>query len=98
VEVKCPRSANHWAYLKAQQVPKEHLPQLVHQLWITGRAWVDLVSYDPRFPEPLPVFLARYHRNDLEIATYEKVVRVFLDEVAAEVEAVQALIAKADAA
>src|SRR5213075_1985620 len=98
VEVKCPRSANHLAYLKAQTVPKEHLPQLVHQLWITGRAWVDLVSYHPRFPEPLPVFLARYHRNDLEIATYEKVVRVFLDEVAAEVEAVQALIAKADAA
>jgi hypothetical protein len=91
IEVKCPRSANHLAYLKAQTVPKEHLPQLVHQLWITGRAWVDFVSYDDRWPEPLRLFVMRYHRNDIEIATYEKVCRIFLDEVQAEVESIQAL-------
>ena len=91
VEVKCPRSANHLAYLKAQSVPKEHLAQLVHQLWITGRQWVDFVSFDPRFPEPLRLFIVRYPRNDIEIATYLQVVRIFLDEVQAEADAVLAL-------
>jgi|SRR5438128_1327364 len=81
VEVKCPRAANHLAYLKAQSVPKEHLPQLVHQLWITGRQWLDLVSFDPRFPESLRLFIARYHRNDDEIALYQQAVERFLAEV-----------------
>ena len=94
VEVKCPRSANHLSYLKAQSVPKEHLPQLVHQLWITGRAWCDFCSFDERFPEPLRLFVARYQRNDIELATYEKVVRAFLDEVQAEADAVLALMAQ----
>jgi len=92
VEVKCPRSANHLAYLKAQSVPKEHLPQIVHQLWITGRAWCDFVSFDPRFGDELQLFVCRYHRNDVEIATYEKVVRSFLDETDREVAEVHALI------
>jgi YqaJ-like viral recombinase domain len=93
VEVKCPRSANHLAYLRAGTVPKEHLPQLVHALWITGRRWCDFVSYDDRWPEPLRLFVVRYHRDDLELSTYETVVRKFLDEVDAEVEAVRALMA-----
>jgi len=91
VEVKCPRAANHLAYLKAQSVPKEHLPQIVHQLWLTGRQWVDLASYDPRWPEPLRLFVARYHRNDDEIALYQQTVERFLAEVDAEYQSVLAL-------
>ena len=91
VEVKCPRAANHLAYLKAQSVPKEHLPQLVHQLWITERKWVDLVSFDPRWPEPLRLFIARYQRNEDEIALYQQTVERFLAEVDAEYESVLAL-------
>jgi len=91
VEVKCPRAANHLAYLKAQTVPREHVPQIVHQLWLTGRQWVDLASYDPRWPEALRLFVARYHRNDDEIAVYQQAVERFLDEVDAEVESVLAM-------
>jgi YqaJ-like viral recombinase domain len=93
MEAKCPRSANHLAYLRAGTVPKEHLAQLVHALWITGRQWVDFVSFDNRWPDALQLFIARYHRNEAEIANYELVVRAFLAEVEAEVDAVRALMA-----
>jgi YqaJ-like recombinase protein len=91
VEVKCPRSANHLSYLRANTVPKEHLPQLVHALWTTGRQWVDFISYDPRFPEPLQLFCVRYHRDAGEMVSYELAVSIFLREVDREVEAVRAL-------
>jgi YqaJ-like viral recombinase domain len=97
IEIKCPRSANHLAYLRATTVPKEHLPQLVHALWITGRQWVDFISYDPRFPEPLQLFVARYRQDEQEIAVYDHVARAFLAEVDREVESVQALMEGATA-
>jgi len=91
VEAKCPRSANHLAYLRAGTVPKEHVPQLVHALWITGRQWVDLVSYDPRFPDPLQLFVVRYPRNETDVKSYELAATLFLREVEEELQAVQAL-------
>lgn len=91
VEVKCPRAANHLAYLRAGTVPKEHLPQLVHALWITGRQWVDFVSFAPQFPEPLQLFLVRYPRNETDIKSYELAATLFLREIDDEVAAVQAM-------
>jgi hypothetical protein len=91
VEAKCPRSANHLAYLRAGTVPKEHLAQLVHALWITGRQWVDFISFDDRFPDPLQLFCVRLPRVEHEIASYELMARSFLNEVDREVEAVHAL-------
>jgi len=91
VEVKVPKSATHLGYLKAGTVPKDYLPQLVHQLWITGRSWVDFVSFDPRFPPALQFFCVRLHRHDQELASYELAATVFLSEVDHEVAAVAAL-------
>lgn len=91
VEVKCPRSANHLAYWKAGTVPKDHLPQIVHGLWITERRWCDFISYDDRFPESLQFFCVRYPRNDVEVQLYQRNVEAFLAEVEAEVQTIQAL-------
>ncbi len=91
VEVKAPRPANHLATLRANAVPKDYLPQLTHQLWITERQWVDFVSYAPSFPEPLRLFVTRHRRNEQEITSYSLAVNLFLSEVQRELEAVQAL-------
>jgi len=91
VEVKCPKSATHLRYLTAGTAPPDCLPQLVHALWVTGAAWVDFVSFDDRFPPALQLFVVRYHRNAEEIATYAKVVAVFLAEVDAELALVTGL-------
>jgi hypothetical protein len=94
VELKCPKSSTHLEYLRGGVVPARHIPQITHNLWISGAAWCDFLSYDDRFPEPLQTFYVRVFRNDADIAAYELLVRQFLSEVEAEVESIRGLAAK----
>lgn len=87
VEIKCPRTARHVAYLRDGGVPSEHRPQLLHQLWISGASFVDFVSFDPLMPERLQLFVTRLDRNEFEIAEYETKARAFLAECDREVAA-----------
>lgn len=91
LEVKCPKSATHLKYLKAKTVPAEYLPQITHNLWVSGAAWCDFLSFDDRFPPPLQTCLIRAERNDQEIASYALAAALFLSEVEAEVEAVRGI-------
>lgn len=91
VEIKCPKSATHYGYLKGGEVPASHRPQILHNLWVSGAAWCDFVSYDPRFPDGNRLFVARVPRVDLDILAYEKCAQKFLDEVDAECAALTAL-------
>jgi putative phage-type endonuclease len=50
VEMKCPKSATHLRYLRANVVPSDYLPQITHNLWVTGAEWCDFLSFDDRFP------------------------------------------------
>lgn len=84
VEYKCPKSATHWAWMKAGVVPPEHIPQITCNLWISGAEWADFASYDPRFPEPLRLFVRRVRRRDVDIAGFEAEAMKFLAEVEAE--------------
>ena len=97
-EIKSPLPATHWEYLKTGIVPDEYAKQVICALWITGAQWCDWLSFHPEFPEGLRVKLVRIERDEAEMASFELMVRQFLSEVEREVEAVQALIAKADAA
>lgn len=87
VEIKAPKSSTHLAYLRAGTVPSAYLPQLTHQLWITGAAAVDFFSWDDRFPPPLDTFLVRLERDERAIAAYADKVRAFLAEVDLECQA-----------
>ncbi len=62
-------------------VPEEHMPQIQGGLWVTGRKWCDFISYDPRFPEHLQLYVERVYRDEEYIAKLEAGVRKFLDEV-----------------
>lgn len=88
VEIKCPKSATHLGYLRANAVPPNHLPQIQHNLWVTGAQWCDFVSYDPRFPEHLRLFVQRVPRVEIDIVAYEKCALKFLAEVDAECAAI----------
>jgi hypothetical protein len=49
IEVKCPEDAgNHLVTVANKIVPREYVPQVQCYLWITGAAWWDYVSFDPR--------------------------------------------------
>lgn len=94
LEVKCPKSATHLRYLRGGVVPPDYKPQILHNLWITGAAWCDFLSFDDRFPAPLQTFLVRVPRVDIEVLAYEKTALKFLAEVDAEVDAVRGEAAK----
>lgn len=87
VELKCPKSATHFGYLRSGGVPSDHRPQLLHLLWLTGCQWIDFLSFDPRFPKAMQTFHVRLERNDGAMAEYDKKIRAFLDEIDREVAA-----------
>ena len=47
----------------------------------TGRKWCDWVSYDPRMPESMRLFVMRVDRDDKHIAELESEVAAFLGEL-----------------
>lgn len=85
VEIKCPKTATHLTYLRTGVVPDNHMPQILHNLWISGAAWCDFISFDDRLPEHMRTFIKRVERNEKAIAEYEKAALAFLNEVELEV-------------
>jgi hypothetical protein len=56
----------------------------------TGRAYCDFVSFDPRLPESMQLFVKRVHRDNGVIAELETEVAKFLEaEVYAKVAALR---------
>lgn len=72
IEIKCPDSTTHINTLLKGEIPDEYLPQISWQLACTGRAWCDFVSFDPRLPDDLQLFIKRIGRDDLPIDELEK--------------------------
>jgi predicted phage-related endonuclease len=89
LECKCPKSATHLKYLRAGTVPPEHLPQILHNLYVTGADYCDFFSWDDRFPAPLQTFLVRVERAKVDLGAYEAAALKFLADVDAELMAVR---------
>jgi putative phage-type endonuclease len=87
VEIKCPNTATHIETLLSGKVPAKYATQMAWQMACTGRAWCDFVSFDPRMPEHIRLFVQRVERDDALVSELEREVTVFLSEVAATVEA-----------
>ena len=85
VEIKCPQTATHLDTLLGNPIPAKYLTQMQWQMASTGRLWCDWVSFDPRLPEAMRLFVQRVKRDDELIGALEKQVREFLAEVDAKV-------------
>ena len=81
VEIKCPKTATHLQYLVDGKVPTHYQPQMLWQMACTGRDWCDFVSFDPRLPDHLQLFIRRFNRDQKRIDEIESEVRAFLAEV-----------------
>jgi len=86
IEVKCPNSATHMETMLTQKVPVKYIPQMMWQMACTGRNWCDFVSYDPRFPENLQIFIERVTYDPTYVRMLELEITQFLDEVTKKVE------------
>lgn len=85
VEFKCPNTATHIETLLSGDVDEKYRLQMLWQMACTGRKWCDFVSYDPRMPPEMQLFIKRVERDDVAIAGLEKDVQQFLTEVYATV-------------
>lgn len=69
VELKAPAAmAKHLEALRSGSHAVEYRWQLQGQLWVSGRQWVDAVSYDPRWPKGLRLAITRVKRDESAIA------------------------------
>lgn len=81
VEIKCPNTSTHIATLLSQPPAPQYIKQMQWQMACTGRQWVDWVSYDPRMPAEMQMFVARVERDPVMISELERQVSEFLAEV-----------------
>jgi putative phage-type endonuclease len=81
LEVKCPNTATHIDTLLTQKIPAKYIVQMQWQMCCAERQWCDFVSFDPRMPEDLRLFVRRIQRDDARIAELEDAVRDFLAEI-----------------
>jgi putative phage-type endonuclease len=84
VEIKVPNSATHIDTLLRRKPDEKYITQMMFQMACTGRSWCDFVSYDPRLPEHMQLFVKRVHRDNEQIAMLEKEATIFLVEVEAK--------------
>lgn len=89
VEIKCPNTATHIDYLLNDEVPGKYQTQMQAQMACTGRYWCDFVSFDPRLPDAMQLYVRRIRRDDLYIATMEKEISAFLAELASKVDSLR---------
>lgn len=89
LEVKAPRAKGHLATILANEVPAHHMPQLQAGLLVTGREWIDFMSYfggmppyvkrvyaDPKWAEAIVDAVAAFEQRAVEMTlTYDVATR-----------------------
>jgi putative phage-type endonuclease len=98
VEIKCPNTATHLETLLGQAVPAKYADQMQFQMACTGRQWCDFVSYDPRMPEHMRLFVRRVARDEARITHLETEIASFLRELTTKLAELNAIYGEKEAA
>ena len=81
LEIKCPNTATHIDTLLSQIVPGKYITQMQWQMRCCERQWCEFVSFDPRLPQDLQLFVKRVEFDPEYVAMLEKEVIQFLAEL-----------------
>jgi putative phage-type endonuclease len=81
IEIKCPQTNTHIETLLSGKIPNKHKAQMTWQMICTGRKWCDFISFDPRLPQELQMFVQRYPYDAEYANKLETEVLLFLAEV-----------------
>lgn len=81
IEIKAPATSTHLEYLLTKKIPAKYITQMMWQMACCQRSYCDFVSYDPRLPENLRLFIKRVHRDEATIKELETEVAAFLLEI-----------------
>ncbi len=91
IEIKCPNTATHIDTLVNGAVKKDYIYQMQFGMDCAGRDWCDFISYDPRLPDNLSIFIRRYLRDENMIASIRYEVRKLQAEIQATLEKLRAI-------
>lgn len=75
IELKCQKNARHISAKLSGTHAKEYNKQCQWQLFVTGRKWCDVISYNPAFPIELQLAITRLSRD-------EEMIIAFVGEIA----------------
>lgn len=81
IEIKCPNTATHIDTVLSEKVPGKYFTQMQWQMACTERKWCDFVSFDPRMPEGLQLFIQRVDFDPEYVKMLETEVTAFLNEL-----------------
>jgi len=73
LEIKVPKESTHVGYLLKHAVDTDYFPQIMGQMWVAERKWVDLLSYHPEMPPAL----IRVERDEAYIRMLAAAVNTF---------------------
>jgi putative phage-type endonuclease len=86
IEIKCPNTATHIDTVLSDKVPSKYITQMQWQMACTGRKWCDFVSFDPRMPEGLQLFIQRVDFDAEYVKMLEAEITGFLAELETKIE------------
>ncbi len=89
IEIKCPQSSTHIETLLTGAIPGKYMTQMQWQMCVTGRDWCDHISFDPRLPTSMQLWIKRVERDPKTISELEEQVQEFLHELDAKVKALR---------
>lgn len=75
LEIKCPTALVHFKYIKEDKIPDEYYQQCQGGLMVSGRKWLDFVSFHPDVAEDKRLFIKRCYRDEEYISN----LRFFID-------------------
>jgi putative phage-type endonuclease len=81
VEIKAPNTATHLDTLLTGVIADKYFKQMQFQMACTGRHFCDFVSFDPRLPPSMQLWVKRVDRDETLIGDLEREVREFLAEL-----------------
>ncbi len=80
-EFKCPNTTTHLEYRMNGVVPELYEPQMMWEMECCERFWCDFVSFDPRLPDDLRIFVMRLDYDPARAKYLREEVRKFNAEI-----------------
>lgn len=81
IEIKCPNTKTHIETLTKGTISRAYILQMAGYVEIFKRKWYDFVSYAPRLPSAMHLYIKRFTRDELPIDEVKKGVIMFLEEL-----------------
>lgn len=91
LEVKSPYNSTVQLNTWRNGMPAEHKPQVQCNLWVNEREWWDFVSFDPRMPPHLQLYVQRIYRDEPYIKQMAEASERLLAEIEVELQRINRL-------